>query len=583
MPDRYLGRQIGKYRVIRLLGGGAFAWVYEAIDQDLEIPVALKILRPEFSGDAIAEARFRREASTAARLRHPHIVVVRDVGQIEGASFVAMDLLSNSLGQRLRTTRALPEAEVVRIGLDVASALAVAHAAGVIHRDIKPDNILFGPAGEAVVADFGLARALSQGVGLSATNQVMGTPHYFSPEQARGLELDGRSDLYSLGVTLYRTATGKLPFDGDDWYAVGRQHIDDAPLPPRDIVPSLSRELEEILLQLLAKQPADRYPSGEVLAFALQSVPTRAGEREVTSLTTASATAGPFTPLPRNAIEVHVPSRPLAPGQLLRRRSALRAGVLATGLLLGVVALVRATDPGRVWSRTFGREIVALSDSATLNAERMRAAAMARLSDSLAFDSARADVQRDSLLTVAINAAAKPTAGGLAAAGLRKGAPGVVPLDARARLTINSSDDADLFVDGQSVGTGSWTGDHAAARDVEVRAVLADAPAGCTAATRDTLVRLKPGSRSTISLAVRSCASLTVDVLPRDAHLIFTPLDGGTTLKVRADSASGQLLVAGKYAVVATLPRCIAFYDTVVSAPRTVTDSVFLRARMTCS
>jgi serine/threonine protein kinase len=148
VPDRYLGRQIGKYRVIRLLGAGAFAWVYEAVDRDLEIPVALKILRPEFAGQSDAEARFRREASTAARLRHPNIVTVRDVGQVDSASFVAMDLLPLSLARRLELLTRLPEPDVVRLGLDVAAALAVAHAGGVVHRDIKPDNILIGTQGE---------------------------------------------------------------------------------------------------------------------------------------------------------------------------------------------------------------------------------------------------------------------------------------------------------------------------------------------------------------------------------------------------------------------------------------------------
>ena len=266
MPDRYLGRQIGKYRVIRLLGGGAFAWVYEAIDRDLEIPVALKILRPEFAGDDVAEARFRREASTAAKLRHPNIVVVRDVGQIEGASFVAMDLLSSSLGHRLHRTRKLPEAEVIRIGLDVAAALGAAHAAGVIHRDIKPDNILFGRADEAIVADFGLARALASDLALSKSNQVMGTPHYFSPEQARGLELDGRSDLYSLGVTFYHMLAGKPPFQADTAVALALKHVRDQPASLAVHRPDLPPALVSLVMKLLQKDPKDRYPSaGEML------------------------------------------------------------------------------------------------------------------------------------------------------------------------------------------------------------------------------------------------------------------------------------------------------------------------------
>ena len=198
MPDRYLGQTLGKYRVTRLLGAGAYAWVYEAIDQDLDIPVALKILRPEFAGQNDSDVRFRREAATAARLRHRNIVTVRDVGQIDHTAFVVMDWYPLTLGRRLVAAGRLPESECVRIGLDVAAALAIAHAGGVVHRDIKPDNILISREGDAVVADFGLARALTGALAgataLSATNRILGTPHYFSPEQARGHEVDGRND-----------------------------------------------------------------------------------------------------------------------------------------------------------------------------------------------------------------------------------------------------------------------------------------------------------------------------------------------------------------------------------------------------
>ena len=274
MPDRYLGRTIGKYRVTRLLGTGAFAWVYEAVDQDLEIPVALKVLRPEFAGQEAAESRFRREAATAARLRHPNIVTVRDVGQIDGTAFVAMDLYPVTLGRRLALVDRLPEPEAVRLGIGIAAALAVAHASQIVHRDIKPDNILVDGDGEAVVADFGLARALTGSSGMSATNQVLGTPHYFSPEQARGQELDGRSDLYALGVTLYRTVTGRVPFDGEDWYAVARQHIEDIPLPPRTMVPELTPEFEQVILRLLAKTPEERFTSAMQVVDALAVLPT---------------------------------------------------------------------------------------------------------------------------------------------------------------------------------------------------------------------------------------------------------------------------------------------------------------------
>ncbi len=607
MPDRYLGRHIGKYRVIRLLGGGAFAWVYEAIDQDLEIPVALKILRPEFSGDTTAEARFRREASTAAKLRHRNIVVVRDVGQIDGASFVAMDLLSGSVGQRLRNARSLPEEDVVRLGIDVAAALGVAHAAGIIHRDIKPDNLLIGSAGEAVVADFGLARALAQEAGLSATNQVMGTPHYFSPEQARGLELDGRSDLYSLGVTLFRCATGVLPFDGDDWYAVGRQHID-APVPSaRTIVPTLSAPFDQLLSRLLAKQPADRYPTAEALGEALRALGSASPDREPTPLADTESTGGPFLPLPAGAPGHVAVSKWLegstAPGGdalaaiSARRLSPATTVGIAALLLVGAIGLLRVTNPGSLPPILGGT-----SGSAAPRVDpQAQALAQAHIRDSLASDSAQRDVLQDSLFDLALDSAAatpglapapKPVAGVAPAAPATGGSPSRTPsttpsnialLASRAHVVINTADRATLYVDGQRVGQGSWSGDRPAGKTVDVRAALDDAPVDCETAQRDSTLRLKAGTRTTVSLPVRGCVVLKVDVdaAQSDARLVFTPTDGGITLRVRADSASGRLLVRGKYALVASLARCYEYRDT-VTARAMSPDTMFLRFRMDC-
>ena len=587
MPDRYLGRQIGKYRVIRLLGDGAFAWVYEAIDRDLEIPVALKILRPEFAGDAIAEARFRREASTAAKLRHPNIVVVRDVGQIEGASFVAMDLLSSSLGHRLHRTRKLPEAEVVRIGLDVAAALGAAHAAGVIHRDIKPDNILFGRADEAIVADFGLARALASDLALSRSNQVMGTPHYFSPEQARGLELDGRSDLYSLGVTLYRAVTGQLPFDGEDWYTVGRQHIDDPVTPPRDVVPAISSSFDAILLQLLAKQPADRFASAETLAVALQSLATPRADRDTMPITPTSITAGPFTPMPATAIEVRAPLQPLSAASMVRRAALVRTVGITATLLLGSVVLLRTTNAGNLWSRAFGDGIT--TDSAALVASRAVADSAARArTEALANDSARSEIRRDSVLGAGLdsNAINSGSAGRpLTPTGApTTSPPSTTPTVVRTRITVKTADDAVLFIDGKRVGVATWSGERAGARDVHLRAVIDDAPLGCPTAQRDTTLRINVAPKATVSLAVRSCAPIKLLVKPNDAHLVFTPLDGGEPLAFRADSVDGKLLVFGRYKVEVSLPRCTTYSDTVTAPPARskATDSVFVRAPLFC-
>lgn len=272
MPERLLGQTLGKFRVDSLIGSGGFAWVYRAWDPELEIPVALKVLKPQYAGDEKFESRFRREASTAARLRHPNIVKIFAVGKENGAVYFAMDYLPQNLTDKLDVLTTLPEPVLVRMGIDVASALGFAHREGVVHRDIKVDNILFDEHGNAVVADFGIARALTNYVEQTGTNMVVGTPQYFSPEQARGQPLDGRADIYSLGVTLFRAATGQLPFNGDDWYEIARQQVEERPPKPRALNPELSRDVERIILRCLEKDPAERFPTGEQLCHALAAV-----------------------------------------------------------------------------------------------------------------------------------------------------------------------------------------------------------------------------------------------------------------------------------------------------------------------
>jgi len=592
MPERFLGQTIGKYRVIRLLGGGAFAWVYEAIDRDLEIPVALKVLRPEFAGDHIAETRFRREASTAARLRHPNIVVVRDVGQSDGASFVAMDLLGDSVGHRLRHTRTLAEHDVVRLGIDVASALAVAHGAGVIHRDIKPDNLLLGASGEAVVADFGLARALTNTAALSASNQVMGTPHYFSPEQARGLELDGRSDLYSLGVTLYRAATGKLPFDGDDWYTVGRQHIESEVPRPRDIIPALTPQFEAILLRLLAKSPSHRYESATELADALRAIvttavhPTKPGQQLA-----PGATAGPHPPIALIDESANVTAIPRAaalppwPFSTLQIVSGLGIAAL---VLFGVLRVFG--DGGTALSRAIiGRVAAMASDKDKADANGKRAIASAT-------DSARHDLLQDSLFGLIDSAkGASPSSTGSApsapptvgATGATNAPSSVTQTSAngttRGRLFLRTAPEADLYIDGARVGAGSWSGERPTDKLLRIRAEIVNAPEGCTTSRAETSMRLRDAKQPVVNLLVRNCTPIQVDIVPRDAHLVFTSLEGGATIRVRADSADGILLVDGRYMLTGAKPRCADYRDTVSTAERKPGGQVLIRFSLFCS
>jgi hypothetical protein len=517
VPDRYLGRTIGKYRVTRLLGAGAYSWVYEAVDQDLEIPVALKVLRPEFAGQDAAETRFKREAATAARLRHPNIVTVRDVGQVDGAAFVAMDLHPLTLGRRLSLMGRLPEAEVVRLGLGIAAALATAHASGVIHRDIKPDNILLDADGEAVVADFGLARALAGASSISATNQVLGTPQYFSPEQARGLELDGRSDLYALGVTLFRAATGKLPFDGDDWYAVARQHIEVPAPSPRSVVPELTPEFDALVLRLLAKEPGDRFGNAVQAVDALAALPT-APERSVNLPRLASATIEAFR----------------VPG----RRHSGWAGLLVLVLLLGVLGWL--VTRGGVGLPTITQRVdSAMADSATRQPVALTPV--------------------DSIPRADTTTATLPRATGAGVTRPNRTAPRQVTLD------LTATDSAELYLNNRQVGTARFTGDVDLADRLELHAVVADAPTSCRTARRDTvLMGLKPGDRVALAFAVRGCVPVRYNVQPRDARVLFQSLEGGPNIETRADSAISVLVPIGRYLLRATAPRCIAFNDTIV-------------------
>ncbi len=549
MPDRYLGQTISKYQVTRLLGSGAFSWVYEAIDQDLEIPVALKILRPEFSGQTLAETSFRREAATAARLRHRNIVTVRDVGQVDGTVFVAMDLHPLTLGRRLALAGRLPEAECIRLGIDVAAALSIAHAGGVIHRDIKPDNILLGTDGDAIVADFGLARALTGAPSLSATNQVMGTPHYFSPEQARGHEIDGRSDLYSLGVTLYRAATGNLPFDGEDWYAVAKQHIETAPTPPHLFAPELSPRFEAVILRLLAKQPEQRYQSATQLLDALGALAS-APERSDYTPRLGSHTVDAFPAV---------------------RASTRRAAVVAT-----VFVVAAALSWFTLWDRPASRALDrgAIGDSASL------AAAVPPGAGPIADSALGARV-----IPLGDSAAARATRPPTVES-LRTGLPTRSTRAATmrtARVAISAPDSARLYIDNRLVGTGHYSGEVAAGAKLLVRAVIANASTSCTVAVRDTMLTLKAGDRVSLNLLVRGCAVVSYDVTPRDARVTFTPLDGGPSLELRADSARALSLPEGRYEVRIQAPRCVTGTDTLQVARRADSAPIARRFLLICS
>lgn len=557
MPNRYLGRIIGKYKVIRLLGGGAFSWVYEAIDHDLEIPVALKILRPEFSGHPDDEARFRKEAATAAKLRHPNIVTVRDVGRIADTSYVAMDLLSLSLAKRLEHLPRLPETEVVRIGLDVAAALSVAHAGGIVHRDIKPDNILIGAHGEAVVADFGLARAFALDGPLSGPDHVTGTPHYFSPEQARGMELDGRSDLYSLGVTLFAAATGQLPFPGDEWAAVAQAHVESPAPSVQSVVSELSTEFNDILARLLQKVPDDRYASAVQLADALAMLPTAPLSRIQSSGSYRAA----------ETVSALPPATMSTQALAMKRRQRWTIG--ASSLMIIALAVVLFGDPFGIVRRIGGPRLT-LRDSLAQFGSDPGTSQVVYPGDSLFLDVDSARTNTAVSDTARASAAVAPTRGR--------------PTPRATRLTLEAPDSAYLSVDNARLGQSSVDIERTGAATFHVSAVIGDAPTNCTTARMDSTIHLDAGERRRVFLPVRTCYGLRIIVEPKDALLRFYPLDGGRVLEVHADSATKSVLLPeGRYSLEITAPRCAKYSGDTIDATRNTRDNLSRRIPLTCT
>ncbi|NGQ93818.1 Stk1 family PASTA domain-containing Ser/Thr kinase [Brevibacillus sp. SYP-B805] len=273
----------GRYQLEERIGGGGMAIVYKAKDLLLHRPVAVKVLRPQFGTDEDFVNRFRREAQAVASLSHPNVVSVYDVGQDEDTHYMVMEYIEGpTLKDVINQIGALPVEEAVRIAVQVCDALDHAHQNKIIHRDIKPHNILIGKNGRVKVTDFGIARAVTAAT-ITHTNSVMGSVHYFSPEQARGGVTAEKSDIYSLGIVLYEMVTGQLPFSGDSPITVALKHLQDPLTDPRQINPSIPQSVENIILKALAKDPFLRYASARDMLSDLETClsPERRNEPKI--------------------------------------------------------------------------------------------------------------------------------------------------------------------------------------------------------------------------------------------------------------------------------------------------------------
>jgi len=272
-----------RYKVLNRLGSGGMADVYCAEDTQLGRNVAVKLLYRRFAEDPEFVERFRREASSAAGLQHPNIVGVFDRGEWDGTYYIAMEYLKgHTLKQLVREHGAMPPDLAVDITIQVLRAAKFAHKRGVVHRDIKPHNVILDEEGRAKVTDFGIARAGASD--MTETGSIMGTAQYLSPEQAQGQPVSPRSDLYSIGVMLYELLTGQVPFDAESPVTIALKHVSEDPVPPSQLNPAVSPALDAVVLRSLEKDPAQRFADADEFAAALMDArdrPTVVAEREV--------------------------------------------------------------------------------------------------------------------------------------------------------------------------------------------------------------------------------------------------------------------------------------------------------------
>jgi len=358
--DDELGR-LGKYRILKILGHGGMGVVYKAQDPRLKRTVAIKAMLPTLAASASAGKRFLREAEAMAALKHDHIVSIYDVDEERGVPFMAMEFLKGEpLDERLKRDEELPLAEMLRIGREIAQGLAAAHHTGLIHRDIKPANIWLedqhntlspggrgqgeGGEGRVKILDFGLARAATQDAGLTQQGSIIGTPAYMAPEQGRGDDVDARCDLFSLGVVLYRMCTGQQPFVGRDTVSTLMAVALHEPTAPRKLNEKLPKELAELIMGLLEKDPAKRIASADEVVKALQKMERELIRKQEATEVTVKQSITPAT-LPSPG------TRGKGPGVRASRRKLplILAGVALLALFVGTWAVFfRQTNNGIV-------------------------------------------------------------------------------------------------------------------------------------------------------------------------------------------------------------------------------------------
>ena len=255
-----------RYELLGRVGEGGMSVVYKAKDRLLNRFVAVKILKPEFIGDQKFIDSFRRESQNAASMSHPNIVNIYDVGREGNIHYIVMELIEGkALSDYIKDQGPMAYPKVIALSKQIAAALAFAHKNHIIHRDVKPHNVMITPNGTAKITDFGIAKAVNAATIVDNTDGIVGSVHYFSPEQARGGYVDEKSDIYSLGIVMYEMLTGQVPFDGDNPVNIALQHINSEMVPPSQLVDGVPPALEHIIMKCCDKYPVNRYASAEDL------------------------------------------------------------------------------------------------------------------------------------------------------------------------------------------------------------------------------------------------------------------------------------------------------------------------------
>ena len=338
MPGMVLG---GRYQVQDKIGTGGMATVYRGLDEVLGRTVAIKTMLPQYATDPSFAARFKQEAQAAAALQSPYIVSVYDWGKDADTYYIVMEYLRGTdLKSGIRKHGALDCKKVAQIGSQIAQALSVAHKHDIIHRDIKPQNIMVQPDGNIKVMDFGIARAKNSH--LTADNSVLGTAHYVSPEQTQGKELGPTTDIYSLGIVMYEAATGQVPFQGDDAISVALKQVNEQPKPPSQLNPAVDPSLESIILKCMQKDPAARFQTAAELSRTLRDY--LAGRLSAVNNATAMLPAQPTNKLERGAATSTMPRvnranqyRPQSATEQAAEEETARQHKRTRNIVLGVV------------------------------------------------------------------------------------------------------------------------------------------------------------------------------------------------------------------------------------------------------